>query len=334
MRPRSAARRPSVDVGRPKDAHRPSADEGPERPDVRPVAGTLDRRLAARAATTRGIVDLEDTDAVGLSRRAVSRRVAAGRLHRVHPGVFAVGHPGIDARARAVAALKAAGPAALLSHLSAVALWDLGPWPEAPHVTLPSRRRLAGVVTHRTRTMPTRVVRNGMRTTSAPQALLDFAEIMSEAEVSRVLNEALYARRTSIEALERFLSARPGRHGVAVLRGLLPDAGARHSLLEDEFFCLLRAARLPRPLSNVRVAGHIVDFWWPDARLVVETDGWAAHGTPLRFESDRERDADLLAAGQRVLRITRRALRTRPYAVTARLGAAVLGPAAGTQASP
>lgn len=285
---------------------------------------TPDSRLAARGAAARGIVDLDDTDAAGLSRRAVSRRVAAGRLHRIHPGVFAVGHPGLDSRAQAIAALRAGGPSALLSHRSAVALWDIGPWPERPHVTLPSTRILAGVATHRARTMPGFVLRKGLRTTLIPRTLLDFAEVAKEMEVSRVLNEALYARRTSAEALDRFLEGCKGRRGVAVLRGLLPDAGARHSPLEDEFFALLRAARLPVPLSNVRVAGRPVDFWWPEARVVVETDGWAAHGTRVRFETDRERDADLLAAGLRVMRITRHALRTRPHAVSARLGAVLL----------
>ena len=309
-----------------RDAQRPPAHTGPTIAHPGAPTDTPDRRLATRAAAAGGIVDLDDTDAAGLSRRAVSRRVSAGRLHRIHPGVYAVGHPGLDSRSRAIAALRAGGPTSVLSHRSAVALWGLGPWAERPHVTLQSPRRLAGVATHRARVMPRFVLREGMRTTLVPRTLLDLAEVAEETEVSRVLNEALYVRRTSTEALERFLEGCRGRRGVAVLRRLLPDAGARHSPLEDGFFALLRAARLPIPESNTRVAGHSVDFWWPEARVVVETDGRAAHGTRMRFETDRERDSDLLAVGIPVMRVTRHALKTRPYSVTARPGAVLLAP--------
>ena len=70
--------------------------------------------------------------------------------------------------------------------------------------------------------------------------------------------------------------------------------------------------------------GYRVDFWWPEPRVVVETDGWAAHGTRIRFETDRTRDNDLHAAGIRTQRVTRDAVKRRPFEVTARLGALLL----------
>ncbi len=120
------------------------------------------------------------------------------------------------------------------------------------------------------------------------------------------------------------VDASPGRHGLALLARLLPLADAAHSPLEDDFLSLLLAARLARPLTNRRVCGHRVDFCWFEHRLVVETDGWAAHSTPLRFEADRRRDADLLAGGIRVMRVTRRQLLDESHAVIARLGAILL----------
>ena len=57
-------------------------------------------------------------------------RVAAGRLHRIHRGVYAVGHGGLTMRGRFLAAVKACGEAAVLSHMSAAALWELLPWDE------------------------------------------------------------------------------------------------------------------------------------------------------------------------------------------------------------
>jgi very-short-patch-repair endonuclease len=56
--------------------------------------------------------------------------------------------------------------------------------------------------------------------------------------------------------------------------------------------------------TNVRVAGHEVDFFWPAARLVVEIDGFRYHASRLSFEADRRRDADLAARGYRVVRVT------------------------------
>jgi very-short-patch-repair endonuclease len=60
---------------------------------------------------------------------------------------------------------------------------------------------------------------------------------------------------------------------------------------------LLRRLRLPTPEVNSSIEGYVADFVWRQERLIVETDGWAAHGTRHAFERDRRRDADLLAAG-------------------------------------
>ena len=57
---------------------------------------------------------------------------------------------------------------------------------------------------------------------------------------------------------------------------------------------------------NQRVHGYEVDFHWPEARLVVELDGYEYHGTRQAFEDDRARDAALTAAGWRVIRVTDR----------------------------
>jgi very-short-patch-repair endonuclease len=59
---------------------------------------------------------------------------------------------------------------------------------------------------------------------------------------------------------------------------------------------------------NAVIEGDEVDFVWRDARLIVETDGWAAHGTRRAFERDRLRDAKLTAAGLRVVRVTDRTI--------------------------
>jgi very-short-patch-repair endonuclease len=47
-----------------------------------------------------------------------------------------------------------------------------------------------------------------------------------------------------------------------------------------------------------------VDFYWPDLRLVVETDGLRYHRTPAQQSRDRLRDQMHAAAGLTPLRFT------------------------------
>jgi very-short-patch-repair endonuclease len=74
---------------------------------------------------------------------------------------------------------------------------------------------------------------------------------------------------------------------------------------------------------NTYVAGHLVDFHWPGARLVIEVDGYRFHSSRAAFERDRRRDADLSDAGFRVIRVTWRQLVEEPLAVVARIARAL-----------
>jgi very-short-patch-repair endonuclease len=49
---------------------------------------------------------------------------------------------------------------------------------------------------------------------------------------------------------------------------------------------------------------HLVDFYWPELRLVVETDGLRYHRTPAQQSRDRQRDQTHLAAGLTPVRFT------------------------------
>jgi very-short-patch-repair endonuclease len=76
------------------------------------------------------------------------------------------------------------------------------------------------------------------------------------------------------------------------------------SELEARFLDLCRSAGLPPPRANHVVEGMEVDFCWPELRLIVETDGWAYHGTRAAFSRDRRRSVTLTVAGWTVLRFT------------------------------
>lgn len=82
--------------------------------------------------------------------------------------------------------------------------------------------------------------------------------------------------------------------------------------MEARFATLLAGTDLPMPTLNalLDLDGFKVeaDCLWRDQRVVVELDGGKSHGTRVAFESDRERDRRLQAAGWRVIRVTWRQL--------------------------
>jgi very-short-patch-repair endonuclease len=88
---------------------------------------------------------------------------------------------------------------------------------------------------------------------------------------------------------------------------------------------VIHDAGLPMPLVGATIAGHRADFASPEQRLIVETDGWAAHGNRAAFERDRARDVAHALAGRRVVRFTGRRIDGRPLQVAAELGGLLRG---------
>jgi very-short-patch-repair endonuclease len=123
-------------------------------------------------------------------------------------------------------------------------------------------------------------------------------------------------------AMERAPLAR----GVATLRRLVEHGAAptlTRSAYERKLLGLIKRAELPSPLVNAKVAGHEVDFLWPEHKLIVEFDGFAYHSDRKAFEQDRLRDQRLVAAGFRVIRITANQLDRTPEAVIVRIAIAL-----------
>lgn len=65
---------------------------------------------------------------------------------------------------------------------------------------------------------------------------------------------------------------------------------------------------LPSPQTNQRIEGLEVDCVWREQQVAVELDSRAFHDISWAFESDRERDRVLQAAGWRPIRVTWRQL--------------------------
>jgi very-short-patch-repair endonuclease len=282
----------------------------------------VDSSVARIAGARRGVITRAELLALGLSPGTIGRWAQRGRLHRRFPGVYAVGHAALDAVGEAHAALLAVGEGAVLGHQSAAWLLGLMPSPAVHHVTTTKRsgRNLTGVVVHRVRSLPPSHVtsRTALPVTTTARTLLDLAQHTDHPTLQRALNEADYRRQVTEDQLEAVLAETRGHRGAANLRIAIRDQAPAKSHLEDRFFAMLRAAALPMPEVNARVLGIEVDFLWRDRRLV-ETDGWAAHGTARRKRRDARRDERLERGGWTVLRVTRVEVERRQYAVLARL---------------
>jgi hypothetical protein len=269
--------------------------------------------VASLAAESWGVVSVEELQACGLTRNAIGRRLAAGRLHRVHRGVYAVGHLGLTPEGRWLAAVKACGPA-VLSHASLAMLFALIPVEDrVPEVTVVHGRRRApeGVRVHRTRSLhPEDVWRHrGIPTTSPERLLLDLAARLEDGPLRTMMSRAQSMRLTNLRRLARQLDRAAGRPGRArYARVLASRPPATRTQLEDRVFDLVVAGGFARPDVNVplRIDGRrvIPDLRWPEQHLIVEADSAQWHDTPQARADDAERQALLEAHGERVIRVT------------------------------
>ena len=273
---------------------------------------TPERLIGTLVARQHNVVSRAQLRKIGLSEGAIDRRVRKGFLVRIHRGVYAVVHAGLTREGRFMAAVLACGAGAALSHQSAAVVWEwVDPRGARIHVTVPTpggRARRGLVVVHRSPLGADDVTdKNGIPVTTPRRALIDMADVSERRELERLFDEAAY-RGHNIAGLCPI----PGRRGSGLLSSVIadhkPGSTRTRSPHEEGMLALCRRLELPAPAVNVLVEGQLVDFAWPEAQLIVETDGWQAHGVRTAFERDRWRDGKLMAAGWRVMRITWRQL--------------------------
>lgn len=76
---------------------------------------------------------------------------------------------------------------------------------------------------------------------------------------------------------------------------------------------LVTAHRLPAMQFHAVLIGYEVDFLVAGSNIVIECDGWGTHGLDRnQFEFDRERNGELVAAGNHILQLTWHRLRYEP----------------------
>ncbi len=231
-----------------------------------------ERAIAAVAADQHGVVSVAQLHAAGMGPDRIKRRVKSGRFHRLHRGVYAVGHPGISEYGRWLAAVLACGDGAVLSHRSAASLWQLlSARPNSMvEVSIPyesGRKTRRGIrIYRRPGLTPEEVTRrHGIPATRPTRTVVDLREVASNKEVRQAL------RKSEVLGL-------PIEH-----IGPSKPEGTR-SELEYYFLLLCKQNQIPTPAVNVRVGSLIVDFIWERQRLIVETDGYRFHRGRHAFE--------------------------------------------------
>jgi len=282
--------------------------------------------LARLAEAQHGVVSRGQLRELGYSGSAIDRAVRSGRFHRIHRGVYAVGHRRLSPHGRCRAALLACGPRALLSHDSSAWLWGLEATLSAiVEVALRSRgHRRRGIQIHYLPRLAAEDVatREGLPTTAVPRTLIDRAATISRRSLDRDLDRVARLGLLDVAAIDHLL-ARAGRHpGCAKLRDAVElhrDPAYTRSWLERRFLDLVRRSGLPMPSANVFVAGFELDMYWERERFAVELDGYEFHSGRRSFERDRRRQEDLKLAGIEMVRITARRVMAEPDELMRRL---------------
>lgn len=290
---------------------------------------------AAVASRQHSVISLTQLFHCGLSPGAVKYATHTARLHRLHRGIYAVGHPRVSHRGRWLAAVLAAGPGALISHLTAARLYRLHPPDSSAAVDLtlphPAKRghTRPGIHTHAADVPAGDAgLAAGIPAVSPAWMLLGVAASASAATLERIHDEACVHNLLRPGDLDTLIARSAGCHGNPALRDLARrqagPAGFTREAAERKLWRLLTAAPgIPRPARNATVRDYEVDALWPDARLIAEVDGYATHGHRAAFERDRRKRSALEASGYRVLAFTWRQLCDEPRWVTATIRSAL-----------
>jgi Protein of unknown function (DUF559) len=239
-----------------------------------------------------------------------------------------------------MAAVLACGRGAVLSHFSGGHHWGIcgsrGPVEVLRQSGGLKPKSHEGVRLHQTRRLePYEVtVERGIPVAVIERVLLDLAARTGPERLERMFVQAYKRDDFSWPRLGRIITRRRGCKGVGKLRRIAlevdPEALETKSPPEVDFLAHWRETAMPMPSVNVLIEGHLVDFFWSEQKVVVETDSWTYHGDPFAFEKDHQRDVELTAAGYDVHRTTAKMLKRDPHTFLQNVRRALLARTAST----
>jgi hypothetical protein len=279
----------------------------------------VEEQLAALQAVQFGLVTSRQGLAAGCSYKAQRRRMRAGLLVELHPGVFANPCVADCFDRRALAAVLAAGVTAFASHETAAHLSEMPlRRPAAIEVTTALERqpRLDGVRMHRSGLLIERDVMTirGIPVSTPERTIVDLSSRLTELELGCIIDDALRRRIVTLgrvyAALERLRRA-PGRSPSKLRRVLdrrAPAGEGRESVLEDFVAGAIRRFELPPPVSQHEVVvdgqRRRIDLAYVSEKIALEAKGFEYHGGRARFDDDTRRANELRLAGWTVLEFT------------------------------
>jgi len=297
-----------------------------------PFATPPDLRVAIAAARQHGLMRFDQLVACGLDKDAIARRVRKGHLQRVHYGVYAIGHVSETLDAQFKAAVLAGGGDAFLSAWASCTLAGLLRWDDRTiEVTVrgTSHRSRPGIRFHRARALhPHDTTKlHGIPCTTPARAILEVAPQLSDRRLKRLIRKAQAEKRANVRQIAAVLRRARGHRATGRIADIIAGGPApTASGDEDVVLDLLLEAGLAHPVANPRlvVGGlpYYPDLRWPAQRLSLEIDSSPWHDGPLAQTLDAERQAELEAAGERVLRTTREQAILHPQQLVARLARA------------
>jgi very-short-patch-repair endonuclease len=260
------------------------------------------------AETAHGVVTRAQLLGAGVTLAELEHRMRTGALIRVHRSVYRVGHRAPSLEARYLAAVWACGEQALLRGRAAAHLFGVlkGAAP-APEVMAPTERRVAGVITRRSRRIDPEdaTMWHKIPVTTVARTLVDLAGVMAVDDLARACHEGGVLHGVTPAMVEAVLERRPLSAGAEKLRRIMRgDARVSLSRLESRFLEHLREDGLDLPETNRPAGGRRVDCRWPQQRLNVEVHGYRYHHSRHAWEQDRRREREARARGDDFRRYT------------------------------
>jgi hypothetical protein len=267
-----------------------------------------------------GLITFEQLLAAGVTANVLRRLVGAGALIPVRRGVYRVSGVPVTWPQAVLAAVLAAGPGAVASHLTAAALWDLKPahpGSDRIHLTSPRRVRIEGVCAHlHTLAAKDHRARNAIPVTSVERTIFDLAGVIDFKGLGQCVDDALRRDLVRLGRLRQLVdqSAGRGRPPVHALLQVLADRidgfDPGGSDWERDMDRLWDTLGLPAAVRQYPVSanGHryVLDRAIPELKIGIEWNGFTTHGTRSGFDSDSDRRADLTSAGWHMVDFTSR----------------------------
>ncbi len=255
---------------------------------------------------------------LGISSQQLWRWKRAGRLEWVTKRVLVFpGSPATDEQEAMVAVLDA-GPGAVLSHTSALALWNVPGFQLRPLHVLQPRGGIRRVGTkaklHTSRNLPPHHIKvlGGIPVTSPTRTLFDVAPRMGPAQLGSIVDK-VWSRRLTSGSLLHSMYAEIERPGLqlasmkAVLAARGPDYMPPESNVERRYNSLIEDDGQPPLRRQANAFGEEgwlgrLDYVDDLAMAVFLIDGDAFHRSLIDAAADARQDEALRAAGYDVTR--------------------------------